>query len=262
VGRRSGLDRGIVDSVTWLGHSTVLLEIAGTRLLTDPLLRPHAGLLRRRTPRPTEEHWREVDAVLLSHLHHDHAHLRSLRELGPVPILTGRENAAWLRGRDLPGVPLEGWRDVGEVSVRLVPAVHHSRPMPHRPNEAHGHLLRSESAAVWVAGDTSLYDGLQELPAWAGRDRIDVAVVPVGGWGPRLSPGHMGPEEAAVACAETGARYAVPVHWGTFHVPPTGWFGSWTRRPLELFADALARIAPHCHLVPLRAGGERSVLDL
>ena len=99
VGRRSGLDRGIVDSVTWLGHSTVLLEIAGTRLLTDPLLRPHAGVLRRRTPRPTEEHWREVDAVLLSHLHHDHAHLRSLRELGPVPILTGRENATWLRAR-------------------------------------------------------------------------------------------------------------------------------------------------------------------
>jgi L-ascorbate metabolism protein UlaG (beta-lactamase superfamily) len=241
-------------SLTWLGHATVVLELAGTRLLTDPLLRPHAGVLRRRAEPSRSEHWRSVDAVLLSHLHHDHADLRSLRMLGSAPVLTGSRSAAWLRRRGLSGVSPVGWQDVGEVAVRLVPAVHVSRPMPHRPNDAHGHLVRSATALVWVAGDTSLYDGMRDLPAWAGRDHVDIAVVPIGGWGPRLSPGHMGPTEAATACAVTGARAALPVHWGTLHVPPTGLFGDWMDRPLDLFADALHRIAPACHLVRLLPG--------
>jgi L-ascorbate metabolism protein UlaG (beta-lactamase superfamily) len=243
-----------VIGLTWLGHSTVLLEVAGLRLLTDPLLRPHAGFLRRRGRPLVRAQWDGVDAVLLSHLHHDHADLRSLRMLGPVPILTSRRNAAWLRERGLAGAPLEDWVDLGGPTVRLVPAVHHSRPMPHRPNDANGHLLRCAGASVWVAGDTSLYGGMRGLPALAGRDRVDIAVVPIGGWGPRLSPGHMGPEEAAVACALTGARFAVPVHWGTFHVPPTGFVGDWMGRPVDLFADAVSRIAPDCRVVRLRPG--------
>src|SRR4051794_41907462 len=70
--------------LTWLGHSTVLIDLAGHRLLTDPLLLRHNGPLRRRQPRPQPALWTGVDAVLLSHLHHDHAEVRSLR-LGPVP---------------------------------------------------------------------------------------------------------------------------------------------------------------------------------
>jgi len=249
-------------SVTWLGHSAVVLEMAGVRLMTDPLIRPHAGVLRRRGGPPASRHWREIDAVLLSHLHHDHADLRSLRMLDQVPILAAPRNATWLRRRGLRGVPLEGWTDLGGVDVLPVPAVHHSRPMPHRPNDALGHLIRSDHATVWAAGDTSLYDAMRDMPSWAGRESIDVALIPIGGWGPRLSPGHMGPEEAAVACAMTGARVAIPVHWGTFHVPPVGRFGDWMDRPADLFADALARIAPGCTLVRLQPGETcESVLD-
>src|SRR4051794_33311211 len=109
--------------------------------MADPLLRPHAGVLRRRGGPPVREHWRAIDVVLLSHLHHDHADLRSLRMLDPLPILTAQRNAAWLRRRGLNGVPLEGWTDLGGVEVLPVPAVHGSRPMPHRPNDALGHLL-------------------------------------------------------------------------------------------------------------------------
>ena len=250
-------------SVTWLGHSAAVLEMGGVRLMTDPLLRPYAaGVLRRRDGAPDRRHLRGIDAVLLSHLHHDHADLRSLRMLDPVPILTAPRNAAWLRRRGLRGVSLEGWTDLGGVDVLPVPAVHQSRPMPHRPNDALGHLVRSASESVWAAGDTSLYDAMRELPTWAGRDCIDVVLVPIGGWGPRLSPGHMGPEEAAVACAATRARFAIPVHWGTFHVPPIGRFGDWMDRPADLFADALSRIAPGCTLVRLRPGETcESVLD-
>ena len=251
--------------MTWLGHSTVLLELVGQRLLTDPMLRPHHGVLRRRGDRPVAEQWDTVDAVLLSHLHHDHADLRSLRSLGQVPVLSGVEVADWLRRRGLRGVVTDDWHEVGPgVSVRVVSAVHHSRPMPHRPNAAFGHLVRTSQRAVWVAGDTSLYDGMRRLPGLAGRDRVDLAVVPIGGWGPRLSPGHLGPEEAAVATALTGARYALPVHWGTLHPPLMGRLGDWMDRPLALFEDAVARIAPGCRVVALRPGDswqESSDLD-
>lgn len=241
-------------AVTWLGHASVVLDIAGRRLLTDPLLRRHAGMLRRRSPRPSGELWAGSDAVLLSHLHPDHADLPSLRFLGGVPILTGRRNAEWLGRRGLAGVVLDDWLDVGGVEVRLVPAVHHSRRMPHRPNDAHGHLVRAPDVTVWVAGDTSLHDGIRGLGPVAGQEHVDIVIVPIGGWGPRLSPGHLGPEEAALACAWTRARFAVPVHWGTFHVPPTGYVGRWMGRPGPQFAAALLDIAPDCQLVPLDLG--------
>lgn len=245
-------------TLTWLGHATVVLDIDGVRLVADPLLRRHNGILRRRGPQPEHEAWRDPDAVLLSHLHYDHAEVASLRMLGTVPVLTSVENAAWVDGKGLVGQGLaEGeWARIGggDVTVRLVPAVHHSRPMPHRPNAANGHLVRGPSGVVWLAGDTDSYPRMDGLGALAGAP-IDLAVVPVGGWGPRLSPGHMGPAEAAAACHASGARAAVPVHWKTLHLPtgarfPRGWMDS----PGPRFEEALAREAPSCRPLVLDVG--------
>ncbi|NMR19526.1 MBL fold metallo-hydrolase [Cellulomonas fimi] len=304
-------------TVTWLGHSTAVLDVDGVRIVTDPLLKRHAGLLRRRGGRPDPATWQGADAVLLSHLHHDHAELSSLRLLGPVPVVTAPSSAHWLRNRGLRGVGLhrstwvglgprvgaddegtgatgaggtaeagaegagaaddegaprrhdddgpgdhggagEPGRDheVGRASVRvrLCPAVHGHRPMPHRPNAAVGHLVRGSGVCVWVAGDTSLYPEMSRLPVLAGAS-VDVALVPVHGWGPRLSGGHLGPVDAARACAAAGARFAVPVHWGTLHAPasrrlPPGWMD----RAGEAFAAALTRLAPACRAVVLQPG--------
>jgi L-ascorbate metabolism protein UlaG (beta-lactamase superfamily) len=241
--------------LTWLGHSTVLIELAGDRLLTDPLLLRHNGPLRRRGPRPHPSQWSAPDAVLLSHLHHDHAELRSLRLVAGAPVLTSAGNVRWLRKHGLDGRPAEDWTEVGAAAqVRLVTAVHHSRPMPHRPNDAHGHLVRSGGVTLWVAGDTSLYDDMVQLPRLAGVERLDVALVPVGGWGPRLSAGHLGPAEAAEACARTGARHALPVHWGTLHAPFMTLRSDWFHRPLDAFETALAATAPDCQVIRLELG--------
>lgn len=246
-------------TLSWLGHATVVLDVDGVRLVADPLLRRHNGVLRRRGPQPQPEAWRDPDAVLLSHLHHDHAEVASLRMLGAAPVLTAVENATWVERHGLVGRGLAAgeWAPVGggQVAVRLVPALHRSRPMPHRPNAAHGHLVRGQSGVVWVAGDTGLYPEMEELAALAGAP-IDLAVVPIGGWGPRLSAGHMGPTEAAAACRTTGAHAAVPVHWRTLHVPggsdrPRGWMDA----PGPLFAEAVAREAPSCRAVVLDVGG-------
>lgn len=251
-------------TLTWLGHASVVLDIDGVRLVADPLLRRHNGVLRRRGGRPEGTAWSGAQAVLLSHLHHDHAEVASLKMLGDVPVLTATENAVWVDRKGLAGRGLvEGeWVSVGErddVTVSLVSAIHHSRPMPHRPNAANGHLVRGPSGVVWFAGDTDLYDAMADLDTLAGAP-VDVAVVPVGGWGPRLSPGHMGPEEAAEACRRSGARWALPVHWKTLHVPtgkmfPRGWMDSAGPR----FSEALVRRAPSCEALVMDVGGSRTL---
>lgn len=247
--------------MTWLGHATTLLEVDEVRLLTDPLLRSHAGLLRRRGWRPPRASWSHVDAVLLSHLHHDHADLPSLRLLRPdTPVVTSDVNARWLRRRGLHGVAAstERWRPLnqsGTVEVRLADALHGSRPMPHRPNDTHGHLVRAPGCRIWIAGDTALFGQMTEIPELLGG-RVDLAVVPISGWGPRLSRGHLDPAQAAEACVLVGARAALPVHWGTLHPPGLGNLPrGWMDKPVDLFTTALARLAPGCEAIPLGIGG-------
>lgn len=231
--------------VRWLGHATVVLDVAGARLVTDPLLRRHAGLLRRRSGTPEAAHWSGADAALVSHLHHDHAELGSLRRLGEAPVLAAPANARWLAEHGVPavGLPDGGWWTVPgtPVRVRTVPAVHGHRPMPHRPNAAVGFLVVAPGCRVWFAGDTEPFPAMRDLPELAGGP-VDLALVPVGGWGPRLSGGHMDPAQAAAVCAAVGARRAVPVHWGTLHAPasrrlPPGWMD----RAGPAFAAAAAR---------------------
>nr|WP_300045220.1 MBL fold metallo-hydrolase [uncultured Nocardioides sp.] len=252
-------------TVTWLGHATVVVDMDGVRVVSDPLLRRHNGILRRRGgATPEGEAWSGADAVLLSHLHHDHAEVGSLRMLGGVPVLTAPENAVWVAKKGLMGRGVgEGeWVPVGaagDVAVRLVPAVHHSRPMPHRPNAANGHLVRGPSGVVWLAGDTDLYPEMESHPALAGSP-VDVAVVPVGGWGPRLSPGHMGPKQAATACRLVSARAAVPVHWQTLHVPVAGRFPrGWMDLAGPRFEEALAHEAPSCRPLVLDVGSSATL---
>jgi L-ascorbate metabolism protein UlaG (beta-lactamase superfamily) len=243
--------------ITWLGHSTVVLDLDGMRVLTDPLLRPHAGLLRRLAPRPDPASWSRPDVVLLSHLHHDHAELRSLRMLRGAALMSAPANVAWLRRRKLTHTAPLGdvWTPVGSgVQIRQVPAEHRSRPMPHRPNDANGQLVRGPSGTVWIAGDTGLYPEMAAIPAMAGGP-IDVALLPVWGWGPRLSAGHLSPESAATAVAMSGARFALPVHWGTLHPPFFTHFArGWLEQPGRRFADAIAVQAPGCTAVVLAPG--------
>lgn len=249
--------------VTWLGHATVVIDANDTRVLADPLLSRHNGPLRRRFATPEEPHWQDPDVVLISHLHHDHAEIRSLNRLGDAPVVTAPKNAAWLRRKGISGGLGLGdeWYDVPNrpVSIRLVRADHHARPMPHRPNEANGHIVKTPTMTVWVVGDSSLYDEMRDLPEIAGAP-IDLAIVPIGGWGARLSEGHMGPKEAAVACSWVKAKAALPVHWGTLHVPllrelPRGWMD----RPGEQFVEHLAKAAPDCQPISLMPGETSSI---
>lgn len=204
-------------SVTFLGHSTVRLDVGGHRILTDPLLRARVTFLARQVaPLPTAV-YEGADLVLISHLHHDHCDLPSLRRLGAdTTILVPVGAGAWLRGKGFRDVRELGAGEVhvdGRLRVRAVTALHHGRREPFGPHaEAIGFVINFDEACVYFAGDTDIYPGMAHLAS-----EVDVALLPVWGWGPNLGPGHLDPHRAAQAAGLVGARFAVPVHWGTFY---------------------------------------------
>jgi L-ascorbate metabolism protein UlaG (beta-lactamase superfamily) len=204
----------------FLGHSTVRVELAGRTLLTDPVLLPTIGALRRVAPPLDPVTYRGVDLVLISHLHGDHLHVPSLRRVGPrARIVVPRGAGAWLRGRGFPTVDEISAGETltdGDLRITAVRAEHSGHRLgprlTHGPaTESVGHLIEGAGSTVYASGDTGLYDGMAVLA----RRRIDVALLPVWGWGPSLGPGHLDPSGAADAVALIRPRIAVPVHWGT-----------------------------------------------
>jgi L-ascorbate metabolism protein UlaG (beta-lactamase superfamily) len=206
--------------VTWWGHSTVTLEAAGIKLLTDPVLTGRIGHLRRRRGPVPPAVAADADAVLISHLHADHLHLTSLPRVAPRAKILIPRGAAWLIARECgsafgdrcievgPGEEVK----VGDLTVTAVPALHDGRrgPWTAARGPALGYRIDGAGSA-WYAGDTDLYESM------AGDiGTVDLALVPVGGWGPSLGPGHLDPGKAAEAVRRLGARHAVPVHYGTF----------------------------------------------
>ena len=206
------------DRVTFLGHSTALIEMAGLRLLTDPILRERVWHLRRYAqPFEQADHAR-VDAILISHGHADHLDPASLRRVGAdVPVIVPRGLGGFMRRRrfrEVTEIDVGERIELGPVVIRATPAAHEGRRLSlgsHVP--ALGYLLEGGSR-VYFAGDTDLFAGMDEIGA-----SLDLALVPVAGWGPRVGAGHLDPERAVRAVALLRPRIAVPIHWGTLHAP-------------------------------------------
>jgi L-ascorbate metabolism protein UlaG (beta-lactamase superfamily) len=244
------------ERVTWLGHATVLLELAGARLLTDPLLRPRVVHLRRLVP--AAEDPGHVDAVLISHLHHDHLDVPSLRRVDPAaPVLVPAGGTAPLRRlrRELREVRPGDCVRIGDARVEVVPAVHDGRRAPFGPPVEPVGFLMEGRRSVYFAGDTALFE---EMASLAGR--VDVALLPIWGWGRDLGPGHMDPDDAARALTLLRPRIAVPIHWGTFlPVGAERRHGHLLTTPAREFADRAARVAPEVRVEVLPPGGSLSL---
>jgi len=229
------------DRLTFLGHSTVLVDLDGVRLLTDPLLgHLAAGAIRRQVPPVLGDTLGDLSVVFISHGHWDHLDLASLRALPGepaiiVPVGLGRIVARATRGvvhEMRPGDRLQ----VGALTLEAVHAEHGRRRSPFTTAEDALGILVVGSAGVYFAGDTDLFPGMEQL---AGR--VDVALLPVGGWGPRLGRGHLNPARAAEAAALIRPTIAAPIHWGTLY--PLGMRRLAGRRfegPGEAFRDAVA----------------------
>ena len=194
----------------------MLIELDGVRLLTDPMLRPRVSFLMRVGDGPDLAALADLDAVLISHLHYDHLDVASLARLGRnVPIAIPKGSASrLLRGRGFSRIVQLGVGDetsIGPVVIRATPAEHEGRRGPLLASGPAIGYLASGSARVYFAGDTDLFDDMRTI----GPD-LDVALLPVAGWGPRLPPGHLNPRRAAEALQLLKPRVAVPIHWGTY----------------------------------------------
>ncbi|HMA47078.1 MAG TPA: MBL fold metallo-hydrolase, partial [Frankiaceae bacterium] len=198
-------------SIEFLGHSTLLVALDTVRFLTDPVLRARIGPLRRSAAMPAPAAPADVDAVLISHLHRDHLDLPSLRRLGrDHRILVPRGAGAWLRARGFTEVEELGVGErtsVGGVGVRAIHARHSGFRPPAGPDAPAIGYLVDGTRSVYFAGDTGLFDDMRDL-----RGGVDVALLPVGGWGPTLpSRQHMDPADAARAAALIQPRLTVPI---------------------------------------------------
>jgi L-ascorbate metabolism protein UlaG (beta-lactamase superfamily) len=240
-----------VTQVTYVGHATVVIDLDGVRLITDPVLRPRVLHLRRVGPVPAAA-LRGLDAVLVSHAHWDHLDVPSLERIGKdMPIICPQGVAGFLRRKKFSQVTTLAEGEDVRVGELVVTGVHAEHDGARGPLGASGELgyVITGSRRVYFAGDTDLFDDLAVMGP------LDLALVPVAGWGSKVGPGHLDPQRAAEAVRLLRPKLAVPIHWGTlarFGRAPD------LDPPLE-FARLAAELAPDVEVQIVEPG---ATLDL
>jgi N-acyl-phosphatidylethanolamine-hydrolysing phospholipase D len=221
--------RHSVPTATWIGHSTVLVQMDGVTFLTDPIWSERAspfafaGPKRLVPPGVSLAALPPIDFVVVSHAHYDHADLPTLARLAAtgtrifVPLKLGR----LLRDAGISGVEeLDWWehREVGRVSVHCVPAQHWSARTLFDKDETlwSGWTVVGPTRHFYFAGDTGYFAGFTEIGARFGH--FDLAAVPIGAYEPTamMRPHHMNPEEAVRGALDVGADRMLGIHYGTF----------------------------------------------
>ncbi|MBI2114160.1 MAG: MBL fold metallo-hydrolase [candidate division NC10 bacterium] len=220
-------DGGI--TVAWIGHSTFLINLEGTTILTDPVFSEKIGIsllglstvgLRRFVPPAlTIPALPPLDLILLSHAHMDHYDIPSLRRLPRgVPVILARDNTEFLDGLGFTRTQELDWGQTAEVAgvrIEAVPAKHWGRRYPwDRDRGYNGLLLTKHKRSILFGGDTAY---TERLPAAMHGRPLDVAVLPIGGYNPYIA-NHASPEQAWDLWRELRARYLVPMHWRTFRM--------------------------------------------
>ena len=214
--------------ITYIGHATLLIEIGGKKILTDPNFDPALGRFLARVSEPgiAIAELPKLDMILLTHAHADHLSFRSLFEIQRAPLFAPPAVARWIRRHGVtnaielaPGETLTS----GSLTVRVAAATHSgNRYVVDRwRKQANMYLIATNYESVLFAGDTALANDSAQLVerALKGR-RLDVALLPIGyapGWKVGFSRGHLTSLDALTLFERLGARHLIPYHWGTFN---------------------------------------------
>lgn len=226
--------------ITYIGHATLLLEIAGVRLLTDPNFEPKLGRFLPRVSAPgiALDALPPLDALLLTHAHADHLSFKSLDQLPrDIPLYAPPALARWLAHKGYrQAVPLEAKGSVtladGQVRIHAERATHQgSRYVLDRwRRAANMYLVESDQESLFFAGDTALTSSthrLVEQVLWSAGRQLDLALLPIGyapAWKPGFRRGHLTGQDAVTLFEILHARAMMPYHWGTFrHVTATAY---------------------------------------
>ena len=247
---RQKVDTGL--RVTWLGHSTTLIEIGGVRVLTDPVWGSRASPLSLAGPKrfqPVPVALREmppVDIVIISHDHYDHLDYPTIRALvkSDVPFVTSLGVGAHLEGWGIPPeriTELDWWEShvlpKSGLRVTAAPSQHFSGRTIKTRNATlwSSFVVRSEQHCVFFSGDTGLTTEYQDI-----RERLgpfDLAMLEVGAWDPAWGDMHLGPQNALESIALLDADAFLPIHWGTFRLAMHPW-----DQPAEVLYEQRSKI--------------------
>jgi L-ascorbate metabolism protein UlaG (beta-lactamase superfamily) len=237
---------------TWLGHSTLLLEIDGYRVLTDPVWSERISPVsvvgpRRFQPPPVAiERLPPLDAIVISHDHYDHLDLPSVRALASsqrAPFVTSLGVGARLEALGIPPeriVELDWWEDarIGslrsgrrpadspkgrELTFTATPSRHFSGRSPFDRNRTlwSSWVLATDEHRVFFSGDTGLTEDFATIKQRQGP--FDLVLLEVGAFHPSWGDIHLGPENALVAQQMLGGALLLPIHWGTFDLALHAW---------------------------------------
>lgn len=209
-------------AVTWIGHASFLIQFTDLNVLIDPNFANWLFLLKR--VRHAGLHLKDLPAaevVLLSHAHFDHFHKPTLRRLpGPRIAIAPWGVAELTRGLGFDRVlELEWWETFSRrgLQVTLTPSKHWgARTLGDHHRGYGGFLLEHQGRRLYYAGDSAYFDGFTEIGR---RGKPEIALLPIGAYEPEgLRRVHMGPEDALRAFRELGARWLVPMHYGSFRL--------------------------------------------
>ncbi len=244
---------------TWLGHSTVLLEIDGVRVLTDPVWGERVSPFSWAGPRRFHEmpvaidELPPLDAVLVSHDHYDHLCYATIRALAKrdVPFITSLGVGAHLEAWGVPSAritELDWWEETTLAKAGLSFTATPSRHFSGRGNGANRTLwsswvLTADDHRVFFSGDTGLTSELEAIGQKHGP--FDLVMLEVGAFHPSWGAIHLGPENALAAHRMLQGKTLLPVHWGTFDL---------ALHPWEEPAEVLAEKAGSVHVVTPRPG--------
>jgi L-ascorbate metabolism protein UlaG (beta-lactamase superfamily) len=215
------------DSITFINHATVLLQLGRINILTDPIYSRTVSFLfpRRQKPGIPFEDLPPIDYILISHNDYDHLNMRTLRRLrrrSSSTILLPRGLERYARRAGFPDIiELRWWEELKRdgINIVCVPAKHSSKRRPNDPSRSAccGYLVQADGRTVYFAGDTGYADFFDELGR---RYSIDVALLPIGAYKPYnwFKNIHLHPHTAIQAFLDLRARHLIPIHWGTFWI--------------------------------------------
>jgi L-ascorbate metabolism protein UlaG (beta-lactamase superfamily) len=248
-------------AITFIGHSSFLLQMGGLNILIDPVFARRLVLIRRlRRPGVRIEELPPIDAVLLTHAHMDHLNLPSLRRIirhtrrlrgrGPIVVVPeGVEDLVNTLGfADV--IALRWWGNVtvGSVEITMTPAQHWGARMMRDTHRGFGgYVLRYGDQSVYHSGDTGYFTGFREIGQ---RLHPDIALLPIGAYNPDgFRRVHTSPEDALRGFLDLGAQEIVPMHYGTFRLSQEP-----MDEPLPRLLRAAERAGVSDRVVPLTEG--------
>ncbi|WHY73085.1 MBL fold metallo-hydrolase [Fictibacillus enclensis] len=213
-------------SITWIGHSTFLLQVGGLNILTDPVWAPKMGLQKRLTaPGLSTGQLPEIDLVLISHGHYDHLDFNSIKQLkGKISFYVPAGLKGLFRKKGYQAVTEANWWeefvDRG-LKIMFVPAQHWTRRSVFDMNTSHwgGWVIQDlkTGESVYFAGDTGYFRGFRQIGE---RLKPDTVLMPIGAYEPEwfMKVSHINPEDAVKAFLETGASLFIPMHYGAYRL--------------------------------------------